>query len=836
MKVSLNWIRKYVDLPDSITEEQIAYDLTMRTVEVEDQIKTSSKFDNIVVGKIVEIHAHPNADKLKICMVDCGFKELKQIVCGGINLYPGQFVAVSLPGSKVVWHGSGEPVLIKESKLRGEKSFAMICASEEIYLGDLFPDISKNIMDLGKIDNINMDLLIPGENISNVLGRNDTILDIDNKSLTNRPDLWGHYGIAREIAAIYKLDLKDVYEGLKFDDEFKNLPEYKVSIEDEEKCKRYIALKIEDVYVKDSPVWMKVALENAGINPKNAIVDITNYVMLATGQPTHAFDALHVKGDEIIVRNAYQGEKILLLDDEELDLTTDDLVIANKTESMGLAGIRGGKEDSILENTKKIVLEVANFTPNTIRKTEQRFGEKTDAGIRFEKGIDTERADIALNLSIALFKKIYPGCRLTAYGDEIKGTTPNAVIDISQDFLDRRIGTSLSEDLIVETLYRLGYEVEIRKVGAKKIDLSIRKDSNGVPLNDKYYHVTAPTWRSTGDVFIRDDILGDLVRLIGYENFESSPLTVDFHSAVKQPFEELCRRIKEYLSFRCNYYEIFTYPWINDKYITASKIDTNKLIKLTTPPSPNEACLRSSLVPGMLEAVGKNLRYFDKFNLYEMAEVFHIGEYRPSSDDEILPIQKMMLSGVSVSNSNEKAFYDIKGVLEFMPKYCHMEGFTFDMHIKPTWADENAYLNIICNGDIVGNMGILSFKTLHDSGISGASVAIFEIDMSKLVPFTSRTNEYSKLPVFPQVEEDLSILVDEDVTWKDIYSSISNKCNEVKFKEIYRGEQIPSGKKSVMLSIMIGSDKGTLNSKQIDKKMKTIINSLIKSCGAELRG
>lgn len=836
MKVSLNWIKKYVDLPDNITEDQITYDLTMRTVEVEEQIKTSSKFDNIVVGKIIEIKPHPNADKLRVCMVDCGMGELKQIVCGGVNLYTGQFVAVSLPGSKVVWHGSGEPVLIKESKLRGEKSFGMICASEEIYLGDLYPDTPSNIMDLGKVDNINKDLLIPGENISNVLGLSDTVLDIDNKSLTNRPDLWGHYGIAREIAAIYKLRLKDVYEGLIIDEDYKSLPKYKVRIEDENKCKRYIALKIENLHVKDSPAWMKIALKDAGLNPKNAIVDITNYVMLATGQPTHAFDASHVDGEEIIVRNAFKGEKIILLDDEELELTVDDLVIANKSESMGLAGIRGGKADSILEDTKEVVLEVANFTPNTIRKTEQRFGEKTDAGIRFEKGIDTDRADIALDLSIALFKKIYPECRLTAFGEASNDRMNNSVIDISQDFLDRRIGTSISEDLIIETLDRLGYEIEIVNEGAYKIDPSIRKDSNGKPLDDKYYHVKAPTWRSTGDVSIRDDILGDLVRLIGYENFESSPLSVDFYNAIKQPKEELYRRIKEYLSFRCNYYEIFTYPWIDDKYINASKIDMSDMIRLATPPSPEESYLRSSLVPGLIETIEKNIRYFDEFNVYEMAEVFHSGDYRPSSDEEILPVQKMMLGGVTVSSSSEKAFYDMKGVLWSMPSYCHMENFTFIKQVKPSWADENAYINISCNGEIVGSMGLISFKTLHDAGITGAAAAIFELDMSKLIPFSSRTNEYKELPVFPQVEEDLSVVVDEDVTWKDIYSSIYNKCIDVRFKEVYRGEQIPAGKKSVMLSVMIGSDKGTLNSKQIDKKMKAIINSLMKACGAELRG
>lgn len=836
MKVSLNWIRRYVDLPLEITEKQIVYDLTMRTVEVEDVIDTSEKFKDIVIGKIVEIKPHPDADRLRVCLVDCGLEEPKQIVCGGSNLYVGEPVVVCKPGSYVVWHGEGEPVKIKESKLRGVKSFGMISASDEIYLGNIYPDEPSHIMDLSKINGIKEEDLIPGTNIAEVIGIKDVVLDIDNKSLTNRPDLWGHYGIAREIAAIYKLPLKDLNEGFTDDFEYKKLPEYKVSIEDTTKCKRYTALKIEGLHVKQSPPWMQIAILNAGMQPKNALVDITNYVMLASGQPTHAFDASQVEGEQIIVRNAKKGEKILLLDDEDLELTTDDLVICDEAEPMGLAGIRGGKKDSILPDTTSVVLEVANFTPESIRKTEKRFGEKTDAGIRFEKGIDTERVDAGLTLAVALFKNIYPEGKFTAYGEVCDSKTECAIIDVSQDFLDRRIGTPLEESKVIDTLIHLGYEVKVHSSGAAAIDPSIRKDSNGIPLNDKFYHITVPTWRSTGDVSIRDDVLGDLTRLIGYENFESRPLPLNFDSAVKQLNEDLERKIKEYFSFRCGFYEIFTYPWVAKKYINAAGVSVENAVRLATPPAPEQANLRSSLVPGLLEAAEKNLRYFDEFNLYEMAEVFEKGNYCPSSDDEILPVQKMMLSGISVANTNEKAFYDIKGVLESMSRFCHMEAFEFKQIEKPSWADSNAYLNIICDGIIVGCLALVSAKALHEAGIDNASCAIFEIEMIKLVPFKSRTNKYEALPIFPLVEEDLSILVDEGITWNQIYETIYRKCNKVSFKEVYRGKQIPKGKKSVMLSVLLGSDKGTLNSKQIDKRMKVIIDSLNKFCGAELRG
>ena len=299
MNISLNFVKRYVDLPSDLTASQIAYDLTMRTVEVEGVIDTAEKFHDIVVGEIKEVKAHPNADALRICMVDCGEDEIKQIVCGGTNLTSGHKVAVSKPGAVVYWHGEGDPVVIKESKLRGEPSFGMICASEEIFLGDYFDcETDKLILDFTERG---YDCKV-GQSVAEVMGLDDTILEVDNKSLTNRPDLWGHYGIARELAAIYKVPLKELSSSKP-----SGLGNYDVQIDAPEQCPRYSATKIENVCVKDSPAWMKTLLTNAGMRPINAIVDITNFVMLAVGQPLHAFDSTHVEGDKIVVRNAKSG-------------------------------------------------------------------------------------------------------------------------------------------------------------------------------------------------------------------------------------------------------------------------------------------------------------------------------------------------------------------------------------------------------------------------------------------------------------------------------------------------------------------------------------------------
>ena len=751
MKVSLNLIKKYVDLPKDLTDKQIAYDLTLRTVEVENVENTSSKYHDIVVGKILEVKNHPNADRLKICITDIGEKEPVQIVCGGSNLYVGEYVVVSKPGAEVVWHGEGNPVKVEKAKMRGEVSYGMICAASEVYLSDFFPSKEETeIVDLKGID------CKPGDNISDIIDMNDTVLEIDNKSLSNRPDLWGHYGIARELSTIYNVPLKTLP---KYDID-KKLPKYDVEIKEPDKCNRYIGVEIDRIYNKPSPMWMQSLLSKAGQRPINAIVDITNYVMLTVGQPLHAFDKTHVSGEKIIVRNANENEELLLLDNNTIKLTKDDLVICDSSDAMALAGIRGGKKDSILSDTKGIVLEVANFTAGTIRKTGKRFAEKTDSSIRYEKGIDTQRVDEGLNLALTLIKEIFPDSKIIKYVDVYKNETKKNKIKVTEEFLDKRLGKKVPKEKITQILTSLGYEVTYK---------------NGE------YVILVPTWRSTGDVTIKDDVMGDIARILSFNSFEAKPIDIKIDHAIKQNNVLLDRRIREYLSFRCGFYEIYTYPWIDEKYIKAAKIDTSKSLKLATPPAPELAYIRSSLVPGMLEAISKNLRYYDEFKLYEVKQVYKKGNYSPSSEDEILPIQENYLTGCVVSKNAKDIFYEAKGVLEKMPRFCHMENLKLEKLEKPSWADINAYLNVTLNGEIIGSLGLLSIKVMNDSKIKRTNVAMFEINMDKLVPYDSRTNKYEKIPELPLVEKDLSIIVSEDIKWNIIEESIKHLVKEIEF-------------------------------------------------------
>ena len=805
MRVSLNWVKKYVDLPKNITNKELSYDLTMRTVEVEDVIDTASKFHDIVVGQILEVKKHPNADTLKVCIVDIGEETPVQIVCGGSNLYVGEKVVISKPGAEVYWHGEGELVKIKETKMRGETSYGMICGATEVYLEGYFPPKDESeIVDLSDIP------CAVGESIADVIGMNDTVLEIDNKSLTNRPDLWGHYGIARELSTIYKVPLKALPKA-KLD---KNLKKYDIEIEDKTKCPRYSAVEIDNVYVKPSPLWMQTALINGGMRPINAIVDITNYVMMAVGQPLHAFDKTHVEGEKIIVRTAKENEELLLLDDNSIKLTTDDLVICDTKEPMALAGIKGGKKDSILLDTKGIVLEIANFTAATIRNTGKRFDEKTDASIRYEKNIDTERVDEGLALALELFKEIYPESKVVSFGDNYPNPTKNELVEVTKDFLDTRLGTVLEEKEIIDILTRLGYSVN---------------------YENNTFKVVVPTWRSTGDVSMRDDVMGDIARIFGYENFKAKPLPVNFTHCVNEPKVTLERRLREYLAYRCGFNEIFTYPWIDEKYIKAAKIDINRCERLATPPSPELSILRCSLVPGLLEVVSKNLRYFETFKIFEMTEVYEKGEYHESTEEEVLPIHKKMLSGAIVGKDPKDIFFELKGVLEEMSSYNHMEEITFKQEEKPTWADKEVYLNIYHGKEEVGTISLVAVPTMNESGIKRTNIAIFEIEFDKLVPFMSRTNKYTRLPLFPLVEKDLSLLVDTDITWEQIKEIIKPMVKELIFIEEYNGDKIPEGKKSITLRVKIGNNDSTMTTEQITSKVGGILKVLGKKLNIILR-
>ena len=806
MKVSLNWIRDYVKLPEDMDLKRLAYDLTMSTVEVEDAVDLGASFRSMVVGEIREILPHPNADKLRICRTDIGGGDIREIVCGGSNLRDGMKVAVALPGAFCRWHGEGEPVEIKKSKLRGVDSYGMICGAVEIGLDDLFPaDGEAVILDLSDFD------APAGTPLADALELNDIILEIDNKSMTNRPDLWGHYGIAREIAALYDLPM---VEFPHFDRNVENTSGFHVTVEDTERCPRMTGTQIENVCVKPAPYWMQVRIWKTGMRPINALVDITNYVMLATGQPSHAYDSDHIAG-HIIVRRAKAGETLTLLNGKELPLSTDDLTIADDAGIVGLAGVMGGAKDSILPTTSRVILEIANFQAAGIRRTALRYDNRTEASARYEKAIDPERCDQALDLSMQLFRELYPEMQVTGLVDQYPVPLKNAEIDVPISWLERRLGKTLTPEDVARKLEPLGFRLTF--------------DGDNM-------HVVAPTWRSTGDVSIKADIMEEVARMYGYENFEAEPITTSFDGAINQLDKDLERHIKEYLSIRCGMQEIFTYPWMDETYVNAVLQSTDGIL------SPAERFIRSSLLPNLCKAVAKNERYYGDFAIFETAQVFRDENYTtPYDQREKLPSQRKNVAGAFVSAGKDVTalFRKAKGVVELMPRYTHMEGYTFRQTEKPVWADEVVWLNIYLGEEYIGDLALLSKRVSMACGIKNVNVMLFQLDQDALVPLRSRTNTFTRLAEYPMTDYDISLLLDGEVKWADVAQTIGGVKNELlhgaSFVDEYRGKQVPEGKKSLTARLTIGSREKTLTSAEIEEVANTVLKKLAKRFGAELR-
>jgi phenylalanyl-tRNA synthetase beta chain len=491
-------------------------------------------------------------------------------------------------------------------------------------------------------------------------------------------------------------------------------------------------------------------------------------------------------------------------------------------EPVGLAGIMGGAKDSILPTTNRVLLETANFESRGIRKTTLRYENRTDAAARYEKALDPARVDQAVSMTMALFAEIYPEMAVTGYCDlyptEHKGTE----IDVSLSWLSGRLGKVIPNEVIAAKLGALGFTVTF--------------DGDNM-------HVLSPTWRSTGDVSMKDDIMEEVARMHGYENFEQTPITTTFTAAINQLDKSLVRNIKEYLAFRCGMNEVFTYPWMSDKFVEAVLGTTEGILALSTPPSPTEKYIRCSLLPNLCEAVVKNERYFDSFAIFEEAQVAFDRDYSSPNDAcELLPLQRRYISGaLTDSYDNVVAlFRRTKGIVENMYRFVHMEALTFAKKEKPYWADETVWLNVFCGEKMIGHLALLSKKASMDCGIKNLATMLFELDADALVPLTSRDNTFTHLPEFPMTDYDVSLLFDTNVVWEDIAATVMGKGGDpllhgVEFVDEYRGKQVPDGKKSVTLRLKVGSLTKTLTSQEIEQVAATVIKRLIKKLNAAER-
>ncbi len=826
MLLSYNLLKKYTELPEKLTPQEVAERLTMATVEVEKVADKSRELDKVVVGKVEKVEAHPNADKLKIAWTDIGESKAVKIVCGGTNLREHMAVAVALPGAYVRWHGEGEPVELKKAKIRGEESYGMICAANEIGLFDMFPHKDMEIMDLTGLG------LKPGTPLAEALHLTDTVFEIDNKSLTNRPDLWSHYGMARELSALYQVGLKAV----KLAEDFKAAKDesaqglLKINIEEKELCPRYMACIMDGVKVAESPEWLKRVLIAAGYRPINNIVDITNYVMLELGQPLHAFDknklAVNKSGKmEIKVRRAGKEEKFIALDGQEYKLTDQQLVIADSRRAIALAGIIGGADSAISQKTSAIVLEAANFQAVNIRRSSQQLALRTEASMRFEKSLDPLLAETALRRAVELIREIIPEAKLSEAAEAGEWRAPDKTIEIKFDFIIKRIGQKIDRAEISGILQRLGFGVE--ELGGEKLRLNV------------------PSWRATGDVSIAEDIVEEVARVYGYDNLEEKIELVEMQPTFYQAEFENEKSVKRYLSDVGGLNEVFNYPWVSDRVLELLGMD-KEMVKIANPPTEELNALQTSLIPNLLKKVESNLRFTDSFGLFELATVYSnkLEKWDEKMADK-LPKQLKRLAGVRVGGKEEGVFFSLKGLIEGLAERWHMDDLNFKAD-KPVWAfiDAKRYLTVNIGREKVGWLGELDYQQLNfnlGGGVNlkrkNRSIVLFEFDwaaLSRAMEAGRKTVKFEPLPQFPAVERDLAVVLGWEIKWAEIRDEIS-KVDKL-IKEVRFLSEYPlADKKSLALRVVYQADERTLKDDEIEKVEQKILDKLKKKFAAELR-
>ena len=816
MKISLNWIKEYVDIPDDIDAKSLAERITLSTVEVEGVISQSTQYDKMVVGEIKELLKHPNADKLTLCQTDIGADELKQVVCGGSNLRVGMQVVVAPPGAKVLWHGEGEPVVLKEAKLRGEKSFGMICGANEVFLEDLFPlEDEAQIVDLGD------GRYPPGTPIAEALGFDDIVLEIDNKSLTNRPDLWGHYGMAREIAAIFNLELKPLPS---FELETLSPSQLDVKIEDTAKCYRYCGALVQGVTESESPDWMKKRLLAVGQRPISLLVDLTNYVMFAVGQPLHAFDFERFGSTTVEVRTAQEKEKITLLDGKELELDSESLLITNGHSPVALAGIMGAQNSGIEGQTKTLLLETASFNPENVRRTATAYTLRTESSVRFEKGIDTERAIVARDLTLQLLQKIDPGTKIIGATDLHSVPTKALEIGITESKICSKIGDAISSENIIGALKRLGFSVE-GDLGSLK--------------------VRVPSWRATGDVSIPEDIVEEVARIIGYDNLTFKPIPVSLEKAVLQPWYKLERELREYFAGACGLHEVMSYPWMSQAIASVTGHADLPTARLADAPSPDQAMIQNSLIPNTIGIVQQNIKHFSEFGTFEIARVVQADSVSTlSRGEEQLPAQPKMICLAVVRKDAQVAYRAAKGMLEGLFDSVQVRPAQLTNEVSHhSWAEPGTDLGAFYLGknkekEQVAHLALLSTQARHKLDLKDINAAIIEIELSKLVAYTSLQHTYTQVNPFPEVRYELAVVCDKATAWSEVEQVVRKSGKLIKgvdFKDEYTGKQIAEGKKSIAFQMLLADSSKTLTSEEAQKVADKVLKNLAREVGGELR-
>lgn len=806
MKISINWIKNYLNLPDQKDWDAFGDLLTVRTAEVEEVIDLAKSFDHMVIGQIDEIRPHPNADKLKITITNIG-STTHQIICGGSNIFVGQKVAVALPGAKVKWHGEGDLIELQASKIRGEESFGMICAGSEIGMKD---DIEGEILDLTHLK------YLPGTPLAEALNKNDIIIDIENKTLTHRPDLWGHYGMAREIAAITDQKLKSIEYFEKYNSKLPNIID--IDVKEPKLCPRYLSVTLDNIKVEESPDWLKTALENTGNKSINNIVDATNFVMLELGNPLHAFDTKQIEGEKIIVRKAKTGEIITTLDNEEKKLDKDVLIIADNKKPLAIAGIKGGLHSGINSKTKTITLEAANFEPISIRKSSVKLGIRTDSVQRFEKSLDPLLAEKALDRLVKIILDLCPSAKIISKKQDINNFKYQPkVIKFDLDKANQKIGIEIDKKTAKDLLEKLEFKIETLK---------------GNILN-----VTVPSFRATKDINLPEDLTEELARLYGYEKIKPVIPELSIRT-IPRPNNELKEEhlIKDILSLELGFNETINYSFYSLKTIENSNLNHDDHITICNHLSEEQTHLRTNLIPSLLLNAKENLKNFSEFKLFESGRTYKLA-------NSFFPIEEKFFAGIIVLNDKSKTepFYKIKTAIEILLNRLNINSLKYQKsQIDNPLSHPNqsaTYFDFKTQKEII-NIFTLHPQVAHNFNFKKEKIACFTLNFSALHQLPHPPRKYKNIAKFPSITFDISLIIDKNQEIanieKTIYKADNNLITKIELFDFYQGENIPKDKKSLAFHITLQSDNRTLQ----DEDMKNIQNNIVKNLeklNAEIR-
>ena len=798
MKISYNWLNELV--PTHLDIDEFCEKLTMFGLEVEEVVQLGKNLENIVIGKVVSVEKHPNADKLSLCKVDVGNSEPLSIICGAPNVVKDILVPVAMIGAKL---GDFE---IKKAKLRGVESFGMICSENELGVSDEHSGIMIIKQDIE-----------PGTPFADAMGINDNIIEVE--VTPNRPDLLGMIGVAREVAVMLNTEYE--HPEITFEEsEVKTKDEISVIIEDSEKCPRYCARMVHGITVKPSPSWMQRKLIASGLRPINNIVDVTNYVLLEYGQPLHAFDYTKIKDKTIAVRTAKDKEKMMLLDDTELKLHSDNLLITDAEHPLALAGIMGGLDSSINDNTKDVIIECAYFDPRNIRASALEYGLQTDSSYRFERGMDP-------NSLIEVIDRAAQLMQLTGGGEISSGVVDCYPHKIEPKVLPLRVSRANS----ILNAKMSADEVENY---LNKFEFATKKTSEDT------FEVTIPTFRP--DIEREIDIIEELARCYGYNNVESYFWINRIDNKQKRTVARLAKNHLISLGF----FEVNNMSFASPDDLDALNISDDdfrrKVVELANPIGEQFSTMRSTLIPDLLKNTALNLSYkFENFKLFELNRI-----YLKEREDTFA--EPTYLTGVIVGEfypfywkeeQRATSFYDVKGVVESILSKIHCtKNITYKVSNQP-YYEKNSKADIFLDEKKIGSCGIIKDDVLKSFEIK-APVLLFDIDLSRIIPlYNEKDIRFKEIVKYPPVLRDIAVIAPSDIevgTIEKLIKSVGpNIIKDVQLFDVYTGKQIKQGCRSLAFNITFQSETSTLTDKYVDKLFDNIVNKLLREHQIELR-